>query len=127
MAEHLHVGLHPVRADRADDFERFLMEVVAPAVRAERPDLDGRWRVLRSVEPSDGVLTYAFLFEGGSLEDDWELDVLIPAHYGEEEADRLAGEWVETFAPLGRWAEAAVSGGLTSNQLVWTMEPVALG
>jgi hypothetical protein len=127
MTDHLHVGLHPVRAERTADFERFLVEVVTPAVRAQRPDLDGRWRVLRSVEPSEGVVTYAFLLEGGDLEKDWELDVLIPAHYGEQEADRLAGEWVETFAPLDRWADAAVSGGREMNQLVWTMEPVALG
>lgn len=127
MTEHLHLGLHPVRADRAADFERFLAEVVAPAVRAERPDLAERWRVLRAVAPADGVVTYAFLFEGGDLEEDWELDVLIPAHYGEEEADRLAGEWVQTFAPLDAWAQAAVSSGLAANQLVWTMEPVPLG
>ena len=84
-------------------------------------------RVLRAVEPADGVVTYAFLLEGGSLEEDWELDVLIPAHYGEEEADRLAGEWLETFAPLDAWAERAVSSGQQTNQLVWTMQPVALG
>jgi hypothetical protein len=83
--------------------------------------------VLRAVEPTDGVVTYAFLLEGGSLEEDWELDVLIPAHYGEEEADRLAAEWVETFAPLDRWVAAAVSAGRATNQLVWTMEPVSLG
>ena len=80
MTEQLHLVLNPVRADRADDFERFLVESVAPALRAERPDLDGRWRVLRSTQPSDGVVTYAFIFEGGSLAEHWELDVLLPAH-----------------------------------------------
>ena len=126
MAEHVHVGLNPVRADRTDDFERFLAEVVAPAVRAQRPDLDGRWRVLRSTQPSDGVVTYAFMLEGGSLDEDWELDVLLPAHYGQEEADRLTKEWIGTFAPLDTWAEAAVSSGQEANQVVWTMEPVTL-
>ena len=126
MAEHLHLGLNPVRADRADDFERFLVEVVAPAVRAERPDLEGHWRVLRSTEPSDGVVTYAFMLEGGSLAEDWELDVLLPAHYGKEEADRLTGEWLGTFAPLDTWAEAVVSSGRDANQVVWTMESVPL-
>lgn len=126
MTEHLHVGLNPVQADRAEDYERFLAEVVAPAVRAQRPDLDGRWRLMRSTEPSNGVVTYAFMLEGGTLAEDWELDVLLPAHYGAEEADRLIKEWVETFAPLDAWAEAAVSSGRESNQVVWTMEPVAL-
>jgi hypothetical protein len=126
MTEHLHVGLNPVQADRAEDYERFLAQVVTPAVRAQRPDLDGRWRVMRSTEPSNGVLTYAFMLEGGTLAEDWELDVLLPAHYGAEEAERLIKEWVETFAPLDAWAEAAVSSGRESNQVVWTMEPVAL-
>jgi hypothetical protein len=126
MTEHLHVGLNPVQADRAEDYERFLAEVVAPAVRAQRPDLDGRWRLMRSTEPSNGVVTYAFMLEGGTLAEDWELDVLLPAHYGAEEAERLITEWVETFAPLDAWAEAAVSSGRESNQVVWTMEPVAL-
>jgi hypothetical protein len=126
MTEQLHLGLHPVRADRAEDFERFLAEVVKPAIRAVRPDLDGRWRLMRGTGPSADVVTYAFMLEGGSLAEDWELDALLPAHYGEEEAGRLVGQWVETFAPLDAWAEAAVSAGREANQVVWTLEPVAL-
>src|SRR4051794_15853029 len=111
MTEPLHLGLNPVRSDRAEDFERFLADVVTPAIRAQRPDLDGRWRVMRTTQSSDDVVTYVLMFEGGSLADDWELGVLLPAHYGEEEATRLIGDWVETFAPLDAWAEAAVTSG----------------
>ena len=124
MNDQLHVVLQPVRAESARDFERFVTEVVAPAVQTQRPDLDGRWRVMRSGEAENGVVTFAFLLEGGSLTDDWELDVLLPAHYGEQDAERLMAEWVDTFAPLNAWAEAAVSAGQESNQLVWTLEPV---
>ena len=126
MTEQLHLALNPVRSDRAEDFERFLAEVVAPAVRAQRPDLDGRWRVMRTSGPSADVVTYFFMFEGGSLEEDWELGVLLPAHYGEDEANRLIGDWVATFSPLDAWAEAAVTSGQDSNQLEWTLEPVTL-
>ena len=63
MSDQLHVVLQPVRAERADDFERFLSEVVTPAVRAQRPDLGQRWRVLRSVETSKGVVTFVVLLE----------------------------------------------------------------
>jgi hypothetical protein len=49
MTEHLHIGLNPVRSDRAEDFERLLSEVVSPAVRALRPDLDGHWRLPRQL------------------------------------------------------------------------------
>jgi hypothetical protein len=126
MTDQLHLGLNPVRAVRAEDFERFLSEIVVPAVRAQRPDLDGRWRVMRSSGPSDNVMTYAFMLEGGSLEEDWELGVLLPAHYGQEEADRLFNEWLETFAPLDAWAQAAAASGREANQVVWTLEPVRL-
>jgi len=125
-SEQLHLGLNPVRSDRAEDFERFLAEVVTPAVRAQRPDLDGCWRVMRSSGPADEVVTYAFILEGGSLAEDWDLGVLLPAHYGEEEADRLIKGWLETFASIDAWAEAAVSSGRDDNQVVWTLEPVAL-
>ncbi len=125
MSDQLHVVLQPVQAERADDFERFLSEVVTPAVRAQRPDLGQRWRVLRSVETSKGVVTFVVLLEGGSLTEDWELDELLPAHYGEQEAKRLLAEWSETFAPLTPWAEDAVSAGEESNQLAWTLEPVS--
>lgn len=126
MTDQLHLGLNPVRADRTGDFERFLAEIVAPAVRAQRPDLDGRWRVMRSNEPSGGVVTYAFMLEAGNLAEDWELDVLLPAHYGKEEADRLLDEWVETFAPLDAWAAAVADSGREANQALWTLEPVNL-
>jgi hypothetical protein len=126
MTDQLHLGLNPVRADRARDFERFLIEIVVPAVRAQRPDLDGRWRVMRSSGSSDEVVTYAFMLEGGSLAEDWELGILLPAQYGQEEADRLINEWVETFAPLDAWAQATASSGRDANQAVWTLEPVRL-
>jgi hypothetical protein len=120
MADQLHVVLHPVHAERAGDFERFVMDVIRPAVHAQRPDLEDRWRLMRATETADGVVTFAFLLEGGSLNDDWELDVILPAQYGQREADRLVEEWVKTFAPLAPWAEAAVSAGPNTHQVVWT-------
>ena len=81
---------------------------------------------MRSREQSDDVVTYVIMLEGGSLTEDWELEVLLPAHYGKEEADRLIGDWAETFAPLDAWAEAAASAGRDSNQMMWTLEPVTL-
>jgi hypothetical protein len=127
MAEHVHLGLNPVRADRTEAFERFLSDVVEPAQRAQRPDLVGQWQVLRAREAANGVVTYAFMLTGGSLEEDWDLGVLLAAHHGEEEAERLLQEWVESFAPLDAWAESAVAEGAESNQVVWTMEQVRLG
>ena len=124
MDDPTHLVVTPVREDRAADFERFLADVVVPAVAAQRPDLRDRWHVLRADGVVAGAVTFVFLLRGGSLADDWELDVLLPAHYGEEEADRLAGEWAHTFADLTPWADATVARGQAGNQLAWTLSPV---
>jgi hypothetical protein len=124
MAEEVHVVLTPVRENRAADFEKFLTNTVTPAVNAQRPELEGRWEVLRSTTSAAGTVTYVFLLHGGSLDDDWEMDRILPAHYGPDEAERLVADWVETLAALGPWAESAVEAGEEANQLAWTMEPV---
>jgi hypothetical protein len=74
-----------------------------------------------------GVVTYAFMLERGILAEDWELNVLLPAQFGKEEADRLIGDWVETFAPLEAWADAVVASGRDSGRLAWMLQPVTLG
>jgi hypothetical protein len=66
MTEQVHLVLTPVRADRAADFERFVADIL-PALRAQRPELDSRWRLMRATGTQDGIVTYAFLLQGGSL------------------------------------------------------------
>jgi hypothetical protein len=120
-----HVILNPVRTDRAEEFERFLRETVVPAVRARSPELDGRWHVLRATEPDgDGVVTYVFLFDGGDLDDDWDLGTLLPAHYGTEEGERLLDEWLGTFAPRSEWAGLLADEDDDGPQVGWTLTPV---
>jgi hypothetical protein len=77
----------PVLAERADDFEEWLSGTVAPAVRAARPDQDGRWHVLRADQEEDGVVMFAFLFDGGNP-DDWALQPVLEGALGVEEARR---------------------------------------
>jgi hypothetical protein len=81
---------------------------------------------MRTSGPSEGVVTYVFMLEGGSLAEDWELNVLLPAHFGKEEADRLIADWVETFAPLEAWTDAALDSGRDSGQVALTLTPVTL-
>jgi hypothetical protein len=81
---------------------------------------------MRTTRPSEDVVTYAFMLEGGILAEDWELNVLLPAHFGKEEADRLIGEWLETFAPLEAWADTAVASGRDAGQVALMLEPVTL-
>ena len=122
-----HIILNPVARDMAEEFEQFLIRVVEPAIRTQRPDLEGRWRVLKSVSPNasdDPICTYAFVFDGGTLEDDWELDTLLPAHYRTDEANRLLAAWTGTFVPLSRWLEMLGGDDAASPQIGWTFTTV---
>jgi hypothetical protein len=89
------IAINRVLADRADEFEDWLRTVVAPAANERRPDLRGRWRVLRATEPDDDVVVFAFVFDGGQPED-WELEPLLVEALGQDgAADALA-----TFAGM---------------------------
>jgi hypothetical protein len=122
-----HIYLNPVRVDQAEAFEKFLTDVVVPAVAAHRPHLVDRWRVLKASGPEpadDAVITYAFVFDGGEL-DDWDLGTLLPAQYGDEEASRLLATWAATFAPYQSWIAALGDHEEETPQVGWTFEPVA--
>ena len=104
------IAINNVRADRADDFEEWLRTVVVPASNERRPESRGKWRVLRATEADDGVVVFAFIFEGGEPED-WELDPILEEHLGPDAAaDALA-----TF-----------EGMLKGEQKGWAFTPVRL-
>jgi hypothetical protein len=106
------IALNAVLVDRAEEFEDWLRTVVAPAVREQRPDLDGRWRVLRATEPGDGTVVLAFVCEGG-VEEDWELRPYLENPLGPDGAERA----LEHFAAMLRDQE----------QQSWFFTPVRLG
>jgi hypothetical protein len=81
------ISLNPVLAERAGDFEEFLATVVVPAAEAHRPAHAERWHVLRSRQEEDGVVVFAFLFEGDE-DNDWALQPLLEEAYGADEARR---------------------------------------
>ena len=122
-----HIYLNPVAADRSADFEKFLRDIVEPVLQESRPDLVGKYRYLKATQP-DGdepaVVTYAFIFDGGDLDEDWELNRLLSPRYGDEEAERLLDEWGATFIPLERWLAALGGRADGSGQVGWTFEPV---
>ena len=104
------IAINPVRADRADAFAEWLRSVVAPAVRAHQPHLAQRLRVLRGTEAEDGVVVFAFVFDGGT-DEDWELRPLLEKELGSEGADRALADMDEM---------------LTQDQYGWWFSPVRL-
>ena len=86
------VSILPVKANQRQQFEAFCRDVVAPAVRSQRPTLVGRWLLLRPSEHNETIASYSLLFAGGEP-DDWDLNSLLTAEYGETEGERLLSQW----------------------------------
>ena len=104
------IAINSVPVDRADEFEEWLRSLVVPAMKDQRPDLDGQWRVLRATEADDGAVVFAFVCEGGTP-DDWDLRPLLETALGTAGADRA----LEQFADM-----------LRGDQEAWFFTPVAL-
>lgn len=124
-----HIYLNSVAAERSAEFEKFLSDVVEPIIQESRPDLVGKYHYLRATQPDSdkpAVVTYAFIFDGGNLDEDWELHRLLSARYDDEEAERLLDEWGETFLPLGQWLAALGERADESGQIGWTFEACGL-
>ena len=102
------IAINAVRADRVEEFEEFLRSVVVPAMWDQRPDLDGRWRVLRAAGGDEGTVVFAFVCEGGAP-DDWDLRPYLETALGREEAT----------SELERFA-----GMLQGEQQSWLLAPV---
>jgi hypothetical protein len=123
-----HIFLNPVVAEHAGEFERFLLDVVTPALREQSSHLLDRWRVLRATEAdgADGaVMIFAFLFEGGDLNEEWNLNKLLAAHYGEQEGRRLLDTWDALFAPFQQWTDAITEPtDQPFHQVGWTFDPL---
>jgi hypothetical protein len=85
------LAINPVLAERADDFEEWLRTVVVPAMRTHQPQLVDKVTVLRATEAEGGVITYAFLGEGGEPAD-WELEPLLERALGADGAARAMSQ-----------------------------------
>ena len=104
------IAINAVIAERADDFEDWLRTIVVPAARKHRPELQGRWEVLRATGQEDGTVTFVFIFRGGDASE-WSLEALLTQALGAEGAQR---------------AMADMSGMMKREQYGWTLAPVQL-
>lgn len=92
-----HIYLNHIKTDRADDWVSFNRSVIMPVVASQRPELSGRVRLLRADGQEDGTTLFAFVFEGGDI-DDYDLEPMFAAEYGEEEGRRRLQEGLDMFA-----------------------------
>lgn len=92
-----HVYINPIKTDRSDEWESFTRSVIMPVVASQRPELLNRVRLLRADDQEDGATMFAFLFEGGDI-DDFDLEPLFAAEYGEHQGAERLQEWQEMFA-----------------------------
>jgi hypothetical protein len=81
------IAINPVLADRVTEFEEWLRSVVVPAMDEHRPELKGRWRVLRATESDDEVVVFAFVCDGGTTQD-WDLLPILEDALGPAGAER---------------------------------------
>jgi hypothetical protein len=86
--------VNPVKPGREVEFESFVRDVIIPAAEQVRPHIMGTWRLLSPArKPAEGVQAApVFLFYGDSW-DDYELEDMFKAAYGEETGKRRNQEF----------------------------------
>ena len=104
------IAINPVIAERADDFEDWLRTIVVPAAKEHRPELAGRWEVLRAAEQDDGTVIFVFIFRGGDAAE-WSLGSLLDQALGAEGAER---------------ALAHLGGMMQREQYGWILTPAEM-
>jgi hypothetical protein len=92
-----HIYINPIKTDRAEEWESFTRSVIIPVVASQRPEFLDRVRLLRADGQEDGATLFAFVFDGGEI-DDYDLGPLFTAEYGEQEGSQRLQEWLEMFA-----------------------------
>jgi len=58
------IAINSVPVHNADEFEEWLRSLVVPAMKDQRPDLDGQWRVLRATEADRALEQFADMLRG---------------------------------------------------------------
>jgi hypothetical protein len=105
-----HIYINPIKTDRADDWESFTRSVIGPVIAKQRPEFLDRVRLLRADGQEDGATLFAFVFEGGDI-NDYDLEPVFATEYGEEQGRQRLQEWQDMFA---------------SEQYGWTFHEVSM-
>jgi hypothetical protein len=83
-----------VKADRRDEFARFVREVKAPAARAVRPDAHASVRFLEPSAPNaDGTWSFLWLMDPALPGETYELGPMFEEFYGHQQAVTHLRHW----------------------------------
>jgi hypothetical protein len=93
------VCVSTIKADKRDDFRRYLDEVKGPAVRAIKPDVHASVRLLEPSQPNaDGTWTFIWLMDPVVEGEDYEMEPMYEAFYGQAHVAERMREWDECHA-----------------------------
>jgi hypothetical protein len=98
-AERVWVLLNHVKADKWEQHERFVHDVLVPALEKVEPSALRRTRFLCPVEQNeDGTYTSVFLMDPLVEGADYDIMSLLKKAYGEEQAEEYIQLWGESLA-----------------------------
>ena len=88
------VCIDRIKAERRDEFRRFLFEVKLPAVRAIRPDAHASVRLLEPASPNpDGTWAFIWLIDPAMPGEDYDTSRMFRTFYGPDAAAEHMRRW----------------------------------
>ncbi len=97
--ERMWIRLNHVKADKRELFERFIHNILRPAVEQVESAMFRQVRFLHPTEPNeDGTYTYVFLMDPLIEGADYGIRDLLKRAYGEEQAAAYDRMWDEAVA-----------------------------
>lgn len=105
------VSVSVIKADRRDEFSRFVREVVAPAARAARPAEHASVRFLEPVAPgADGTWSFVWLMDPALPGATYEVQPILEAAYGHHKAVEYGKRWDDMHVGDQLFFEAVQTG-----------------
>jgi hypothetical protein len=96
------IRLNHVKADKRELFERYIHDILRPAVERVEPAMARQVRFLHPTEPEeDGTYTYVFLMDPlieGASYDEYDIGTLLRRAYGDTQAEEYDRMWDEALA-----------------------------
>lgn len=93
------IVLNPIRADKREQFEHLVNEILRPAVEENYPGVVQSVRYLAPAEPNEkGHYLYVFLFDPVIDDVDYSISNLFSRQYGATKGQEYVEHWTECFA-----------------------------